>query len=112
MMKMLKCSTIMSGMRKLNAQCPPRTICSHFSSSGPTATSPPTSPTDSSATNTQSPSEPSFGEDGVVNTDEELQPQWKALENRVNSRRSRSLGSGAPQGRSPRRGSAWDHETV
>jgi len=49
--------------------------------------------------------------EGEVSTDEELQPQWRALENRVNNRRSRQVGE-APQGRSPRRGSAWDHECV
>ena len=49
---------------------------------------------------------------GVVNSDEELQPQWRALENRVNQRRSKKLSEGAPRGRSPRRPGAWDHEVV
>ena len=48
----------------------------------------------------------------VVNNDEELQPQWRALENRVNKRVSRPRVEGSPSGRGPRRGSAWDHETV
>jgi hypothetical protein len=47
-----------------------------------------------------------------ITDDESLQPQWRALESRVNNRRTRSVGEGTPQGRSPRRGSAWDHDTV
>jgi len=48
----------------------------------------------------------------VVETDEELQPQWRALESRVNNRASRPRKEGVPTGRGPRRGSAWDHENV
>ena len=47
-----------------------------------------------------------------ITDDEALQPEWRALESRVNNRRTRAVGEGTPQGRSPRRGSAWDHETV
>jgi hypothetical protein len=46
-----------------------------------------------------------------VNTDEELQPQWRSLESRVLKHKSRKIGDGL-SGRSPRRSSAWDHETV
>lgn len=47
----------------------------------------------------------------IIDREEELQPQWKALESRVNNRRTKKIGDG-PQGRSPRRPSAWDHNVV
>ena len=47
-----------------------------------------------------------------VTCDEELQPQWKALENRVNMRKSKTVVPGLPTGRGPRRKGAWDHENV
>lgn len=46
-----------------------------------------------------------------VSSEDELQPQWRALENRVNNRKSKKKGEG-PSGRGPRRSSAWDHDTV
>ena len=46
-----------------------------------------------------------------ITTDDELQPQWRALENRVNNQRSLKVGEGK-SGRGPRRASAWDHEHV
>ena len=48
----------------------------------------------------------------VVNSDDELQPQWRALEHRVNQRKSKIISEGTPRGRSPRRPGAWDHECV
>ena len=46
-----------------------------------------------------------------INSDEELQPQWRAMENRVKMRKSVPKGEG-PSGRGVRRPSAWDHENV
>ena len=46
-----------------------------------------------------------------VTSDDDLQPQWRALEHRVNQRKTKKIGEG-PRGRSPRRPGAWDHESV
>ena len=110
MIKLLQHSAFINGMRKRGVQLPQPLICSHFSASaGPSAKSP--TPTHSSSATTNPQSLSNASDEGVVTTDEELQPQWRALENRVSSRRSRVVGT-AQQGRSPRRGSAWDHECV
>lgn len=44
-----------------------------------------------------------------VDNDDELQPQWKALEHRITRRVHKK---GGPSGRSKRNSSAWDAECV
>lgn len=48
----------------------------------------------------------------IVETEEELQDEWKSLERRVSNRKPRMNDGSVPSGRSKRNSSAWDAENV